>query len=465
MQFNSIIFVFFYVPMVVLIHAILRDNRLRNIWLLLSGLLFYGWRNTEGLVFILIYGIVNYCVAWIASVRSGRKFWIATIIGIDICVLFAFKYINFAIFNFNRVFRTDIGLLTLFMPMGISFITFTAIAYMVDVYRGKTEVCKNFFDFMLYLTFFPKAAQGPITVYRHMHSALRERKVYFEMFMEGLKRFVAGLSKKVLIADVLGKNVDLIYVNLENGITSGTAWLGILMYTFQIYFDFSGYTDMAIGIANMLGFSLPENFNKPYLARSVSDFWRRWHMTLGQWFKDYIYIPLGGNRKGAYRTIFNLSVVWLLTGFWHGASFVFISWGVYYGVLVIFEKMISKKNWYLRIPGFIKWAVTFFFILIGWVIFRSATMGELVRYLLTMFGVRGGGNIIFKTSYYLDGPTLVALLAAVILILPYPKKMEGITKRSNIVYSVYNVVMLVLFVISIVFMINSTYSAFIYFQF
>lgn len=465
MQFNSTIFIFFFLPVVILIHTLLRKNNVRNVWLLLTSFLFYGWCNTRGLLFLVIYGLINYCIAWIASTHPKKKLWMICGVCIDVAVLFVFKYFNFSASTVNQLLGTSLPMIDLFMPMGISFVTFTAIAYLVDVYKGQAVAPASVLDFLLYLSFFPKAAQGPITRYGQMDQSLESRRCSFPMFMEGFKRFIIGLAKKCLIADVLGKCVDQIFSNLQIGISCETAWIGILFYTFQIFYDFSGYTDMAIGIGKMLGFTLPENFDTPYLSKSVSEFWRRWHITLGLWFRNYIYIPLGGNRKGTLRTVINLAVVWLVTGIWHGASFNYILWGIYYGILVITEKLVSKQKWYTSIPQILKWAMTFFIVIIGWVMFRSATLEQMTLYFKTMFGMSDTRNYIYGLGYYIDIPSLIAFVCAIILALPRPKSLVNLSQRSNIAYCLYNICLLVLFFAAVIFMVNSTYSSFIYFQF
>lgn len=465
MQFNSTVFVFFFLPVVVLLHTLLCKNKLRNWWLLAASFLFYGWCNTRGLLFLIVYGLINYAMTWIAATHPRGKKWLIWGVCLDVGLLFVFKYFNFATTTVNQLAGTGLPVLDLFMPMGISFVTFTAIAYMVDVYKGRVSAPTSVLEFLLYISFFPKAAQGPIARYDQMASDLKNRTCDFSGIMDGLKRFIAGFAKKCLIADVLGKCVDQVFANLGNGINTTIAWVAILFYTFQIYYDFSGYTDMAIGIGRMLGFSLPENFDAPYLSRSVSEFWRRWHMTLGQWFKNYIYIPLGGNRKGTVRTILNLSVVWLVTGIWHGASFNFVLWGVYYGVLVIAEKLISGRKWYKAIPQLIKWAMTFLLVVLGWVMFRSSSLSQMLLFFKTMFGVADTGVCVYGLGYYFDTPSLIAFTSAVLLALPRPRVLQGITKRSRVVYCLYNLCLVVLFLAAIVFMINSSYSSFIYFQF
>jgi len=465
MVFNSNLFIFFFLPVVLLVHGLLKQNRQRNVWLLAVSCLFFCWASAESFLFLLLYGGLNYALVRLIAAKPEQKLLLALAVIADVAVLFVFKYLNFSLNIVDRVLGTSFPTVQLFQPMGISFITFTMIAYVVDVYKGKASVLKSPVDFFLYLSFFAKAGQGPIIRCSDMGDALTDRVCTRADFFEGLHRFIRGFGKKVLIADILGKTVDMIFGALSGGISPATAWLGILFYTFQIYYDFAGYTDMAIGLGRMLGFRLPENFDNPYFSKSVSEFWNRWHMTLGRWFKDYIYIPLGGNRKGKLRQIFNLAVVWTVTGVWHGASVHFILWGVYYGALIILEKQITDKQWYKAVPDLVKWAVTFLLTLVGWTIFRANSMSELVLYLKAMLGAANFSLYVYDLSYLIDAPGILAMAAAVLLALPRPKALQGLTQRSETAYLLQSMALVLLFGVTVLFMVNSTYNSFIYFQF
>lgn len=464
MQFNSTVFIFFFLPVVVLVHVLLHRNNLRNVWLFLASVLFFCWCSESNFFFVILYAIVNYALVQFIANKPKQKFRLVVGVCFDVAVLFVFKYLNFAISISNRFLGSEFAVLELFQPVGISFVTFTAIAYIVDIYRGNAISLKNPIEFFLYLFLFPKVAQGPIVRFSNLQNELKNRTCSTDEFVGGVKRFVIGLAKKCLIADVLGKSVDLVFDSLNNGIAIDTAWIGILFYMFQIYYDFSGYTDMAIGVGKMLGFTLPENFDAPYRSKSVSEFWNRWHMTLGRWFKDYIYIPLGGNRKGNIRTILNLAVVWLVTGIWHGAAFNYILWGMYYGAIIIFEKQINKRSWYLKIPVGIKWACTFICVMFGWVLFRASSVEQIVLYFKTMFGMREMVGF-YTSAYFFDLPGVLALIAGVLISLPKPKFLASLSDRSLIVHFIENIGIALLFLISVLFMVNSTYNAFIYFQF
>ena len=465
MSFNSNVFVFFFMPLVVAIHTVLPHNRLKNYWLLASSIVFYGWCNTRGLAFLMIYGLVNYLVArWAAS---GYKIKGKIVFGIilDVLVLYVFKYWNFSADMIHRISGLAIPKWDLFQPMGISFITFTTIAYLCDVSRGKVKAVTNIADFYLYLTMFPKAAQGPITYYSQLGPEITDRKLTLDEFSVGLRRFITGLGKKCLIADVLGHYVDTVINSISLGVEPLTAWVAVFFYTFQIFFDFSGYMDMAIGIGQMLGFHLPENFDRPYLSTSVSEFWRRWHMTLGSWFKNYIYIPLGGNRKGKICTVFNLAVVWLLTGIWHGAAVHFILWGIYFGLFVIIEKFIKDKAWYIKVPVAMKWAVTFLIVMFGWVIFRAENISQMEVIFKTMFGFSAGKHILYRTAYFFDLQSVMVFIIAIILTLPMPRKLAEAAETSKTLYAAKSIGYIMIFALSILYMVNSNYNSFIYFQF
>lgn len=465
MQFNSNLVIFYFLPVVLLVHSLLRDTRKRNLWLLTVSVLFFAWGSMEGLCFLAIYGAVNYGFVRLIAAKPQQKWFLAAAVVADVAVLYVFKYLNFSLKIADRLLGTDFPTVALFQPMGISFVTFTAIAYLVDVYRGTAPVLTCPADFFLYLFFFPKAGQGPIIRHNDLIPALHRRSITAADFIAGLRRFIVGFGKKVLIADILGKTVDMIFGALSGGISPATAWLGILFYTFQIYYDFSGYTDMAIGIGRMLGFTLPENFDAPYHSKSVSEFWNRWHITLGRWFKDYIYIPLGGNRKGKLRQIFNLAVVWMTTGIWHGAEVHYILWGMYYGALIILEKQIMDKRWYKAIPTWCKWALTFLLTIFGWTIFRAGSVSQLILYWKAMLGMAHFPVHIYSFDYLFDAPGLLAFAAGVLFALPVPKKLKALHEHSEAMYLMETVLLVLLFSVSVVFMVNSTYNSFIYFQF
>lgn len=470
MSFNSVIFLFFFLP-IVLIGSVLFQKKpaVKKIWLLLASFVFYGWCNTRILAFLLVYGLAHYwfgCLLESCTDRkTARNFLLIPGILLNILCLFYVKYLNYTISLGNLLFGTVFPAVAgIIAPLGISFLCFSMVAYLVDVYRGKTGALRNPIDFYLYLSFFPKVSQGPITRHGDMANiSVGGERVSLTAVSDGLRRFIAGLGKKVLIADILGSAVDTVWGSVSSGLSSATAWMGILCYTLQIYYDFSGYTDMAIGIANMLGFSLPENFDFPYLSKSVSEFWRRWHMTLGNWFKEYIYFPLGGSRKGILRTILNLSVVWLLTGIWHGAATHFVLWGIYFGCFVILEKLIAKADWFRKLPAVCKWVGTFFLVMMGWVIFRSNSLSEMVAYF--KFLATGCDTAIYGFGYFFDNSVYISAVAGILLTLPRPQKLIARISDKPAAMIVKDLLLLCVLLLSIFFMLNSTYQSFIYFQF
>lgn len=469
MTFNSVVFLFLFLPAVLLGNVLMAGKlQMRKYYLTLASFLFYGWCNTRILLFLIVFGLVHYWLGRLldccAERQEAKKLILLPGIALDILCLFFTKYLNYAISLGNSLLGMRISLVSnLLVPLGISFLCFSMIAYQVDVYQKKAPAFRSMVDFFLYLSFFPKVSQGPIARHDTFAEDLLGKRVSLDTFTDGLRRFIAGLGKKVLLADVLGSSVDLIYGNLATGITAGTAWLGILCYTLQIYYDFSGYTDMAIGIGKMLGFRLPENFQKPYLSKSVSEFWRRWHITLGMWFREYVYIPMGGNRRGFWRTLVNLLAVWLLTGIWHGASTHFVVWGIYFGCFVILEKCISPKAWYQKIPVFVRWLATFLIVMMGWVIFRSGSMSEAMLYFKAL--MVGSGQGFFKLGYYFDLSVYLAIGVGIVLTLPQPRVQVNSKALSGTLLAARDVWLLLVLLTSIVFMMNSTYQSFIYFQF
>jgi len=470
MTFNSVIFLFFFLP-VVLIGSVLLQRKpvIKKAWLVLASFVFYGWCNTRILLFLLLFGAAHYWLGCLleacADRKTARNFLLIPGILLNVGCLFYVKYLNYTISLGNLLFgATFPAVAGIIAPLGISFLCFSMIAYLVDIYRGKSKALDNLIDFYLYLSFFPKISQGPITRHRDMRniSAGGDRAT-ISGFSDGLRRFVGGLGKKVLIADILGASVDTVWGNISTGFSSATAWMGILCYTLQIYYDFSGYTDMAIGIAKMLGFTLPENFDFPYLSKSVSEFWRRWHITLGNWFKEYIYFPLGGSRKGMLRTLLNLCVVWLFTGIWHGAATHYVLWGVYFGCFVIFEKCIGKTNWYQKIPAVCKWAGTFFLVMMGWVIFRSNSLTEMASYFKLL--ITGSETAIYGFGYFFDNSVYISAAAGILLTLPRPEKLFARISDKSVAVIVRDLLLLCVLLLSVFFMFNSTYQSFIYFQF
>ncbi|WP_236906244.1 MBOAT family O-acyltransferase [Clostridium isatidis] len=363
------------------------------------------------------------------------------------------------------MFNTSIPLKYIALPLGISFISFQAISYIVDIYRGDAVVNKNPFYVALYMSLFPKVTSGPIIKYKHIDEQIRNRSITIEKFSYGIERFIFGLAKKVIISDILGNMSDDIFSVLNTGIDTPSSWIAIICYTLQIYFDFSGYSDMAIGLANMFGFNFIENFNYPYISKSIREFWRRWHISLSTWFKEYLYIPLGGNRKGSTRTLINLLIVFFATGIWHGASPNFIIWGFWHGLFMVIERLIKDKDWYKKIPNFIKLILTLFIVMLGWVFFRVNSISEAIKFIAIMFGIKQYDYVSFDYRYFLNTKLIVWIIIGAVLSTPLISNIFKKYKNIKGFELVKTILIGILFIISIIFIVNSTYSPFIYFQF
>lgn len=466
MVFSSTIFLCVYLPLVLLGYYIC-PKKGRNLFLLIASLVFYAWGEPK-YVFLMIFSIlVNYIFGRLMDKNRGNhkrmKFMLVASVVIDLGLLSVFKYTDFIITNINAAFSTGFDLLNIALPIGISFYTFQAMSYTIDVYRDDVRVQKNLIDFGMYITMFPQLIAGPIVRYSDVQDQLSERSVTTADFAEGVMRFVVGLGKKVLLANQMGAVWSDIYA-LGGDVSALMAWTGAIAYTFQIYFDFSGYSDMAIGLGRMFGFRFPENFNYPYQSVSITDFWRRWHITLSTWFKEYLYIPLGGNRRGLARQALNLLIVWSLTGFWHGAGWNFIMWGLYYFVILFIEKLFLLKA-LDKLPKFFRHVYALLLIVIGWVIFASDDVSVLLPYLGSLFGANGA----------LGGMDVYTLLTKAVLIVicciastELPKRIfVSATGAMNekAAFTLKSVLTLALLALSMVFLIGDSYNPFLYFRF
>lgn len=467
MVFSSSIFIFVFLPLLVFLYYIC-GKRAKNYILLFSSLLFYAWGGIGYLKVLIISIIMNYAFGILIdkakdNSKSKKLFLVIGVI-LNLALLFYYKYYDFFVENINIIFNTSLELKRIILPIGISFFTFQGMSYIIDIYRKDGKVNKNIFSVALYISFFPQLVAGPIVKYKAIDEQIRNRKESIDYFSHGISRFVIGLSKKIIIADMLGSISDNIF-NLANssGIDTITAWLGAICYTLQIYFDFSGYSDMAIGLGYFFGFEFPENFNYPYISKSITEFWRRWHISLSTWFKEYLYIPLGGNRRG--NVYFNLFIVFLVTGLWHGSSWNFIIWGLWHGLFMIIERFIRDKEWYKKIPSFIKVFITLFIVLIGWVLFKAATFEEGLKYLSIMFGLINFSNITFEFTYFINSKLILLIVIGAIASTPMFKNILNKYRNIEILEIIKTISIILLFIVSIVFMVNSTYSPFIYFQF
>lgn len=466
MVFSSTIFLCVYLPLVLLGYYIC-PKKGRNLFLLIVSLVFYAWGEPK-YVFLMIFSIlVNYIFGRLMDKNRGRqkrmKLLLVLSVVIDLGLLSVFKYTDFIITNVNAIFGSSFDLLKIALPIGISFYTFQAMSYTIDVYRNDVRVQKNLIDFGMYITMFPQLIAGPIVRYADVQDQLAERSVTTADFSEGVMRFVVGLGKKVLLANQMGTVWSEIYA-LGGDVSALMAWTGAIAYTFQIYFDFSGYSDMAIGLGRMFGFKFPENFRYPYQSVSITDFWRRWHITLSTWFKEYLYIPLGGNRCGLARQALNLLIVWSLTGFWHGAGWNFVMWGLYYFVILFIEKLFLLKA-LDKLPKFFRHVYALLLIVIGWVIFASDDVSVLLPYLGSMFGANGAvGGMDVYTLF----TKAVLLIICCVASTELPKRLFlSATGAMNekAAFTIKSVMTIALLALSMVLLIGDSYNPFLYFRF
>lgn len=466
MVFSSTIFLCVYLPLVLLGYYIC-PKKGRNLFLLIASLVFYAWGEPK-YVFLMIFSIlVNYIFGRLMDKnrenKKRLKLMLVLSVVIDLGLLSVFKYTDFIITNVNAIFGSSFDLLKIALPIGISFYTFQAMSYTIDVYRNDVRVQKNLIDFGMYITMFPQLIAGPIVRYADVQDQLAERSVTTADFSEGVMRFVVGLGKKVLLANQMGAVWSEIYA-LGGDVSALMAWTGAIAYTFQIYFDFSGYSDMAIGLGRMFGFKFPENFRYPYQSVSITDFWRRWHITLSTWFKEYLYIPLGGNRRGLARQALNLLIVWSLTGFWHGAGWNFVMWGLYYFVILFIEKLFLLKA-LDKLPKFFRHVYALLLIIIGWVIFASDDVSVLLPYLGSMFGANGaiGGMDVYTLL-----TKAVLLIICCIASTELPKKLflsAAGAMNEKAAFTLKSVLTIALLALSMILLIGDSYNPFLYFRF
>ena len=468
MVFSSLIFIFIFLPLV-LVSYYIAPRRLRNTVILLASLLFYAWGEPTYIILIIISILINYLGALLIRVhiknKDKSKFIFITLLLIDISILFFFKYYGFAIECLGSIIGLDLKVKSISLPLGISFYTFQQISYIADIYMQKVKPERNLIDFATYITMFPQLIAGPIVKYDDIHKQLANRKESINKFGEGVQRFIIGLGKKVILAN----NIGVIWTQLKevniNDLSIVLSWIGIIAFTLQIYFDFSGYSDMAIGLAKMFGFDFLENFDYPYISKSITEFWRRWHMSLGGWFREYIYIPLGGNKKGTLIQVRNLFIVWFTTGLWHGASTNFVVWGLYFGVILFIEK-IYLKDLLKKIPSIFSHIYTLIIVMIGWVIFDMNTLTDSGHYIKIMFGF--GNNIFIDNlaKYILTNNfiiLLIGLICSTKLIKIYMNKIKS-TFRENDVFLITAINLLIL-IISTAYLVGASYNPFLYFRF
>ncbi|MBO4579068.1 MAG: MBOAT family protein [Clostridiales bacterium] len=467
MVFSSLTFLLCFLPAVLLIYFAV-PRKAKNAVLFLASLVFYAWGEPVYVVLMIFSTILDYtCGRLVEKFRGTSKKKIGLIISVccNLGLLIFFKYSDFFIATVNGIFKTNIPQLNLPLPIGISFYTFQTMSYTIDVYRGDARMQKNIISFGAYVALFPQLIAGPIVRYQDIADQLDERTHSFDKFGDGVKRFVMGLGKKVLLANNIGLLWSMVSETEAAQLTLVGAWLGIIAFAFQIYFDFSGYSDMAIGLGKMLGFDFKENFNYPYLSKSVTEFWRRWHMSLGTWFRDYVYIPLGGNKKGLPVQLRNIAIVWILTGFWHGAAWNFVLWGVFYGVLLLIEKLFLLK-WLEKAPAVIGHIYALFTVLIGWVLFAFDDLSKGLAFLKVMFG--GGAGIVNSATLYQLLSYIPLMIICIIGSTPLLKKAyEKISKKSKegFVLTADVVKILIVAGLSVAFLISGSYNPFLYFRF
>lgn len=463
MVFSSLTFIYVFLP-IVLIGYYLIPSKAKYYWLFLGNLVFYGWGEPVYVVLMLFSIFINFISGLLVDYYSpspakSKIVLVATII-VDIALLGYFKYAGFILQTFNTITGSSFTWKDIILPLGISFYTFQAMSYPIDVYWKKVPAQKNILIFGTYISMFPQLIAGPIVRYEQISRQFTGRNPSLSEISSGIQRFIIGLSKKVLIANNVGLIWDHYSTILSPDLSLLGAWLGIIAFTLQIYFDFSGYSDMAIGLGKMLGFSFPENFRFPYMSSSITEFWRRWHITLGSWFRDYVYIPLGGNRKGIFRQILNIIIVWAITGLWHGASWNFVLWGLYYAVLLIIEKLFLLRL-QKHIPSFVNHLYALIAVVCGWVLFQITSIGDMFSYLQAMFS----NNLLYAASdiHMLLSNAIIIIAAGFFstdwiyrITNKLPEKAAFISKTC---------ILIALFLVSTAFLVNETYNPFLYFRF
>ncbi len=463
MLFTSISFLYYFLPLVLIIYFIV-PRKYKNLILFIFSLLFYFYGEPKYIFLMLLEIFVAYIGAILVDKYKSKDIFIF-IIFIHILLLVIFKYTDFIIEIFNNVFNFNLKLFNISLPIGISFYTFQIISYIVDVYKGKVKVQKNFLKLATYISLFPQLIAGPIVRYESIEKELDDRKETFEDFSYGVRRFVIGLFKKVLIANILGELITKFNLIDERSVL--LYWIFSISYMLQVYFDFSAYSDMAIGLGRMFGFHFLENFNYPYISKSITEFWRRWHISLGTWFRDYVYIPLGGNKVNKIKFLRNIIIVWLLTGIWHGASLNFCIWGLFFGIMLIIEKF-SFNKYLEKIPSFIRRIYVLFIVMISFIIFGSSNMNDAFNTIKGLFGFNKEVFINNYTIYYLKN-YLFVLILAILLSTPLIKKLVLKLKKNCFIKKLFDILEIVsipiILVIVTSYLIDNSYNPFLYFRF
>ncbi len=469
MVFSSVIFLFRFLPVFFILYYA-APGRMKNFILFLGSLFFYAWGEPVYVLLMLFSTVTDYfhgrMIERFRGTGKAKIFLMSSVI-VNLAVLCFFKYADFLVQTVNSLLGTQIPLLGLGLPIGISFYTFQTMSYTIDVYRGEARVQRNLLDFGVFVAMFPQLIAGPIVKYRDVEERLKNRRADICTVSRGMKRFCVGLAKKVLVANVTGELWTAVSGMNPGGLSAMMAWLGIFAYAFQIYFDFSGYSDMAIGLGQMLGFRFPENFNYPYISASVTEFWRRWHISLGSWFREYVYIPLGGNRKGLPRQLVNILIVWTLTGIWHGAGWNFLLWGLWFGVFLSLEKLFFGRV-LAALPRAVGILYNSFLVLMGWVLFALEKPEHILGYLRAMFGGNGlaDSRALFLGREYMV-PMLIAVVPATPLFAALAKRLE--TSRWGVGAALYRlgekVIPVAFLILSVACIVDASYNPFLYFRF
>ena len=467
MVFSSLVFIFiFFIGIMLIYYAV--PKKLKNLVIFLSGVIFYAWGEPLYILVMLGSTLIDYTAGILLwkfdKNNTVRRICLIVSLLMNLGLLGVFKYGGFVVDNVNNIFATAFDNPNLPLPIGISFFTFQSMSYTIDMYLRKIKVQKNPITFGAFVNLFPQLVAGPIVRYDDIARELDDRTIDLDCIYSGIIRLITGMGKKVLLANSVGMLWDTVIASDLGSSSVLTVWLGIIAYTLQIYFDFSGYSDMAIGMGRMMGFNFPENFNYPYLSKSISEFWRRWHMTLGAWFRSYVYIPLGGNRKGTGRTVFNLAVVWAATGVWHGADWTFIIWGALYGVVIIMERLFLGKL-LEKTPSPIRWIYTMLLVMLGWVLFASPDLATAGQYMAVMFG--GSGILVDDTALYLLLNYGIVLVVGIFAATDAWKII--VEKLSAKIPTVINYVTpfakIGLFLVCIAYLVDASYNPFLYFNF
>lgn len=468
MVFSSVVFLYIFLPIMLLVYFIV-PKKFKNAVMIIASLIFFAWGEIRYIFIMLILAVMDYfCGKKIDKYFDNKKkkrLYLGIDVGVNLLILFFFKYADFIISNINLITGFNIPLLNIPLPIGVSFNTFQSLSYIIDVYRGTVKCEKSFYNYLTYTTLFPQIIAGPIVRYETVDEELVDKKISMNNFTKGMKRFILGLGKKVLIANNVGKLWSIIESGSYITLSPALVWLGLVAFALQIYFDFSGYSDMAIGLANIFGMNFDENFNYPYISKSITEFWRRWHITLSSWFKDYIYIPLGGNRKGLAKQIRNILIVWFLTGAWHGASWNFILWGLYFGVILILEKMFLLK-FLEKIPAIFRHIYTIFLVLISWLIFAFEDLGKIGEYFKALFNFNYSYSYNSEGIYYLKNYAIIIIIGIILstpIITKLLKKME--TKNKLIPSLITSFIYIAIFIFSTSYLVSDSFNPFLYFRF